>query len=185
MAQVNINDVPIEQLFVYAQSFNLDATPGVTSDADLRAMVRAAIGGLDTIEIDLGEPEETRSVAQQISSNRDLSHYSNDPKVIINIASDDMNGGSRPFPIGVNGVPIWVRRDEDVAIPYRFYLALKNAVEKDFEVYTDPVTGLLKERQFERQAHRFTVVSMPSKQEIDAFHERTRHIKNGSLRQAA
>lgn len=178
--QTKIEDVPYATLIERAKAMALDVSPGSTSNSDLVAMVRAAVGG-DTIEID----DVVDTVAVQIAKNPDLSHYRHDPKVTVNIASDDQNGGSHPFPIGCNGVPIWLRRDEDVEIPYRFYLALNNAIEKDFEVFVDPVTGQMAEREFERNAIRFTVRNMPSAEEIALFHERTKHIKSGSQRLAA
>lgn len=180
-----IDDAPYDKLLEFAQTLNLDPAPrrGITSSADLRALVKAATGS-ELVALPDEAPADM-TVAAQLSTNPDLAHYKNDPKVKVNIASDEMNGGSHPFPIGCNGMPIWVRRDEDVEIPYRFYLALNNAVEKDFETYTDPVTGMLKERVFERQAIRFTVRSMPSDEEIAAFHERTKDIRSGNIRMAA
>ncbi len=179
--QIRIDDASYDQLLIAAEVLALDAKRGITKKEDLRALVRAAVAGNDTIEV----PGDEAPAVVVARSNSDSAHHSNDPKVVINIASDDATGGSHPFPVSNNGVMLLLKRDTEVEIPYRHYLVLNDAVETILEPYTDQQTGQPKVRETKQHAVRFTVKRLPSEAEIAAFHERTRNIKAGGMRKAA
>jgi hypothetical protein len=63
----------------------------------------------------------------------------NDPKVRMIISQSEGAGGQRPVFVMVNNVPMLLPRGEEIDVPYRYYLALRNAVgeavEMDLETY--------------------------------------------------
>jgi hypothetical protein len=89
-----------------------------------------------------------------------------DPKVKINISREAGPGGDRAVPVSVNGVAMVIPRGEDVTVPYRFYLALRNAITTLVE--QDPNT--LEEFRRDTPSYPFQVVGpLPSEAEIAAW----------------
>lgn len=98
---------------------------------------------------------------------------SHDPKVRLRIEGHEGVGGKRSVPVGVNGVHMLIPRQKEVDVPYRYYLVLKNAVRTHYQ--QDQETNDM--IATEVPAYPFQVVKMPSEEEIEAWHERTRGIR--------
>jgi len=78
----------------------------------------------------------------------------NDPKVTINISLQPEQGGDRPVEVGVNGSMMMLPRGEDIDVPLRYVIALKNA--KTTQYSRNPQTGDLTAGDV--QLHPFNVV---------------------------
>lgn len=178
--KVALENATRPQLYHFAKAMQLDVNFIGATEASLLDLIRKAIPGITEIDAADSEPGPVLSNTTDIKS----THYRNDPKVIVNIASDDANGGSQPFPICNNGDHILVKRDTDVAIPYRHYLVLLDAVETVFRQETDPATGRPRTVESQQNAVRFNAKGIPSDEEIAAFHERTKDLGR-ELRKAA
>lgn len=91
-----------------------------------------------------------------------------DPKVRLVIHRQEGKGGDRDLPVSVNGATILIPRGKQVEVPYRYFLALKNAVQTIVE--QDEIT--LEEIRRDVPSYPFEVASggMPSQAEIDAWH---------------
>lgn len=175
-----IEQANYNELMRFALEHGLDVQYRQTKVDEVRSLIRTAFGdNVEIPEITAAKPgdeggERKRAVpAEKVAVDPS---YRNDPKVIVNIASDDANGGSRHYPICVNGDQIHVKRDIDVAIPYRHYLALKNARETVMRQEYDPARQKFITVETEQYAVRFSVSAMPSPEEIQAFHERTKDV---------
>lgn len=116
------------KLVKFAQQQGLDARHGIKGD-DLIALIDAAFPGITEFELvgaDDADDSPARAVEVEGGGNRELtSGYRDDPKVIVNIPTDKENGGAHALPVCVNGDHILIKRNIDVAIPYRFYEALR------------------------------------------------------------
>lgn len=182
MKKIPLITASYRDLVRFAQENGLDARMRVHDKETVISMIRAAMPNVDEIEV---EEEAEPAAKSNVSKITNAAHYNNDPKVVVNIASDPANGGSRHFPIAVNGDQILVARDTDVPIPYRHYLALENAVETVFRQEQDPLTGTPKTIASQRKAVSYTVRKMPASDEIEAFHRNTADIGRESPRAAA
>jgi hypothetical protein len=182
-----IHEAGYNDLMRFAVDNGLDVTHGKTKLAEVREKVELAYGA--DFQVPIGssagsEPEV--AVVRPAAEGKSLSaNYHDDPKVVVNIASDPLNGGSHHWPICVNGDQILVKRDTDVAIPYRHYLALKNARETTMRQEFDGNNQKYTTIESEQYAVRFSVVDMPGKAEIEAFHERTKDLGREPVKQAA
>jgi hypothetical protein len=143
----------------------------------LSSQLQAAYPDMTEFELDDDGHDATNIAANlDVGSGSGLgTHYHDDPKVLINISSDDENGGKRPVPVCVNGDFIWIARNLNVPIPYRFYVALRNALQTDFHQEDGPnhTTLLVGE---ERYAYRFNVLESPPAAEIAAWQARTKDL---------
>jgi hypothetical protein len=85
---------------------------------------------------------------------------SNDPKVRLRLGETELPGGKEPAVIAVNGRTVVIQRKLVVDLPYRFYLAMRNAVRELVfsEVTNFPV---------------LEIIAMPTADEIKRWHERT------------
>ena len=85
-----------------------------------------------------------------------------DPMVRMFINEAEGAGGQRPVFVSVNHVPFLIPRGEEVDVPYRFFLALKNAVgtiyEQDTNTYEVPGR--------EVPTYPYNVVRMPTPDEM-------------------
>ena len=169
--KIAIDTKNYSELIKWAKAQNLDVQHGRTSGDELIAKIHAVFPDLTEVEIE-GEPETVMVVSGETGAL--TANYRHDPKVIVNIASDSENGGSHPVPVCVNGDHILIKRNADVAIPYRFYVALNNAVQTDLRQETNEQTGKIYTVFEERQAIRFSSKGVPSDDEIAAWHKRTR-----------
>lgn len=93
----------------------------------------------------------------------------NDPIVVLKIQKTSLPGGRDPVPVSVNGVAKVIQRELVAQVPYRFYLALQDALRE--EVTQDFETGDL--RTDEVTNYPMQVMAMPSAEEIAEFHRRT------------
>lgn len=166
------------ELMRFAKENDLDVTYSVTKADEVRSKIRAAFGEVEIPSSDAPAVENKPSPIIDAG-------YRSDPKVIVNISSDDANGGKRHYPICVNGDQILVKRDTDVAIPYRHYIALRNAKETVMSQDFDSAKMKYITVERDQYAVRFNVISMPSQDEIDAFHERTKNIGREPVKAAA
>ena len=91
----------------------------------------------------------------------------NDPKVRLTVAMNESPGGSRDFFVSVNNVAMLVPRGEEIHLPYRYYLVLKNAVSTTFTM--DPETFENVPRDV--PAYPFSVVTLPTDEEMRGWHE--------------
>lgn len=171
-------------LMRFASESGLDVTYGKTKLDEVRSKVVAAFG--DAIDIPVGKASEPEQVAAMTDTDAlKTSAYRDDPKVTVNIASDPQNGGNHPYPICVNGDQILVKRDIDVAIPYRHFIALRNARETVMRQEFDSANQRYTTIESEQYACRFSVVDMPTQSEIEQFHERTKDLGREPVKQAA
>lgn len=99
-------------------------------------------------------------------------HYSNDPVVMIRVASTREPGGNRAVFVGVNGDGFLIQRDRDVNVPYRVYEALEHALEERYE-FIDGGPGERPSLE-PREAHSyaFNIRRMPSDEEVEAWRAR-------------
>lgn len=182
--KIPLDQASYQQLLNYAQlSLGLEVKNG-THTAKLLAAIEAAKPGIteidlvaDAAEILLQPPfvaVDTAAGSAEIPVGKDGAHYRYDPKVTVNI--NESETAKNDVILSVNGDSITVKRGVDVAIPYRFYLAMKQAEETIYRD-TDELdrrTGLPIKEAVVRPATPFnTVGQFPSASEIAAFHQRT------------
>lgn len=188
LVKIPINDATNAQLLFYAQQVvGLDVNKGA-SNAILRGKIEQAQPGTAEIDVESGSltaeqaPTQNTPVssdaddgAETIPAGRLGAHWRYDPKVKVNISQTSDKTRSKDVHIAVNGEVIIVKRGESVSIPYRHYLALRDGVER-VGIETDeinPVTHMPIIAWVDRPSYEFSVLSMPSEEEIRAFHERT------------
>lgn len=175
-----IDEASFNELLTAGQNLGLDVKHGRNSKDELRDMLRAATLS-DEIEVEDVSP--FASSITPIQAGGDPGHSRHDPKVTISITPNKEAYGKH-VPVCVNGDNLVLEVGKEVSIPYRHYLALKNAVEIVLTQEQDSRTGELIEVETPAYTIQFNVLSLPSQAEIDAFHERTRDIKSG-MRKAA
>lgn len=182
-----IHEAGYNDLMRFASDNGLDVTHGKTKLPEVRDKIALAYGADFQVPVGgSGASEPEVAVVRPAVEGTQLSaNYQHDPKVTVNIASDPLNGGSHHWPICVNGDQILVKRDTDVAIPYRHFLALKNAREIVMSQEYDGANRRYITSEAEQYAVRFSVIDMPSKDEIAAFHERTKDVGREPAKQAA
>lgn len=122
----------------------------------------------DELVLDGSQVVTPEPTAQEIGLNN--RHYRHDPKVTLTILTTDRPGGKEPAAPSVNGSPcLVIPRGKPVTIPYRFYLALKEAHEVKFE--QDEKFNWIETRHTN---YPLTDVQLPPQAEIDAWFERTK-----------
>ena len=143
-------------------------------ETTLRSKIRQAYGGDEiTIMVDeTGGSDESQADAPVAPSETPNdgkalrgSSAKGDPKVKITIAEVEGAGGKRAVPVGVNGVMMLVPRGKPVDIPYRYYLALKNAVKTTYEQDKETQEVI----SSEVPSYPMSVNTMPAQAEIDAY----------------
>ena len=78
------------------------------------------------------QPDEgvaVRREAQELASLKTSHHYRDDPVVEVEITETSLPGGNEPAYVSVNGHNLVIPRNKVWKLPYRFYLALKDAHE--------------------------------------------------------
>lgn len=121
---------------------------------------------------DISEPVASGGWASGVS---DPMHHSHDPRIVINIPRTDDKRRTRDVTVQVNGVTFQIQREKDVAVPYRVYLALKDALEKaavDGEEINRVTLEPIKVWS-DVPSYPFSVVEAPPKEEVEAWKERT------------
>lgn len=125
-----------------------------------------------------GEPvdmEPDASPAGWASGVGDPMHHSHDPKITISIARTDDKRRTKDVTVQVNGVTFQIMREKEVPVPYRVYLALKDAME-DAAVDGDEINPVTLEPikvWAKVPSYPFSVIEKPPQAEIDAWMERT------------
>jgi hypothetical protein len=108
-------------------------------------------------------------------------HFSNDPLVHLTITPTNDRMRSREVSVIVGPNQWWLMRGEPLAVPYRCYLALQQAVEYEM-VPTgefDPLTQMPIAEYQKQQPYPFTVEQsrFPTPDEIRDFHAHTDHVQ--------
>lgn len=190
LVKVNVADATAAQLRWYANvALGLDSIKKGTSAANIIGKIHAVKPGLVEIEIPndvvedvAAEPVMAKGMvlgnvdASNIPAGREGQHPKYDPKVTIQVQrTNDKRRAKRVF-VTCNGYVLEIQRGVDVKIPYRHYLVLMDAKEM-VSVEMDeinPVTRLPMREWVEQQSYDFSVKALPSQEEIDAWHERTK-----------
>lgn len=190
---VSIDNASYQQLAHFITSQNLDIPRG-SNAVGLRARIRQGFPDLTEITVpddlsaraegtaakpkntvlapaaDVGEGPSRPS----FPSGRAAQHFRYDPKVRLEVLPSSDPTRAKDVQVAVQGDVILIRRGREVEVPYRFYLALNEAVE---QVARDtdqehPESGLPIKEWVEQKSYPFSIISMPSNAEIDAWHER-------------
>ncbi len=96
-----------------------------------------------------------------------VKNFSDAPKITIRIPEQDRPGGKRPVEVSVNGITMLIPRNQDCEIPYPYYEALKNAVQK---TYTQNPDGG-DEISSESPNYPFTIVRMANPEHLHKWME--------------
>lgn len=187
MAKIPVHQSQYNLMMKFAKLNGLEVKHGLTKGPELMEIFESTWPGMTEFELPedgeagaLGQPTQeplpSYAAQRQAEVGDDMTHYSFDPKVVVNIPSDAENGGAHPVPVCVNGDHILIMRNTDVPIPYRFYEALRIAVETNYrqeapESGGKPVT--ISER---RHAFRFSTLEMPPRDEIEAYRKRNASV---------
>lgn len=182
-AKIPLDDANRDQLFHFARAMlNLDVNDKC-NNATLRAKILAASPGTTHIFVPhtmatVIEQAPAAAAAAQVeakaSTGKLSTHFRDDPKVRLMVQETTELTRAKDVQVAVQGDVIIIRRGTEVDIPYRFYLALKDAVEqvaRDTDEI-NPQTGLPIKEWVERHSYPFSVFSMPSQTEIDAWNKR-------------
>lgn len=168
----NIGDATTEEVRDYATTFLGIPTEGITTD-EVLAKVRAATEG-DTIFVRVApEPADMAGVPPpdvepQSKLQGGLGH--SDPKVGIVLHNEERDGNviNRHKEVGVNGVVWLLKRGERIDVPYRVFLALKNA---ERSVITHNGEGEVMTQNVKSTP--YNIEHMPSAAEIADWEKRT------------
>lgn len=187
LVKLPINEATNKQLLYYAQRIvGLEVNKG-TNSANIIAKIEEAMPGTTEIDVE-AESESSADHAppaplasavmatdESIPEGRAGAHFRYDPKVIVEVSHTSDKTRAKDVQVSVNGDVIIIKRGQKVSIPYRHYLALRDAIEK-VGIETDeinPVTHMPKIEFVDRPSYEFSVIAMPSEEEVAAFHERT------------
>jgi len=148
--------------------------PGVPRDAaPAKPIVSGAVRPGITAN---GEPVEAAPASTGwASSVADPMHHSHDPRVVISISRTDDKRRTKDVTVQVNGVTFIIQREKEIAVPYRVYLALRDALENaavDGDEF-NPVTGDAIKVWAKVPSYPFSVIEKPPQAEVDAWLERT------------
>lgn len=132
------------------------------------------------VEVDaLGQVQDQKSVQDILPQQRLRGSIDEDePRVTVRIMQTEMPGGRDPVPIGVNGVTVVAQRNMDVSMPYRFYLALLNAVRTVVDQIPDPSNPRMRETiEIQVTNYPVTVVKPADPDAVKAWFERTKDLE--------
>lgn len=122
-----------------------------------------------------GEGQAERPAAVSLPASAELAHASRDPKVRLKVLKTDDKRRARDVTIAVNGDVYRLQRGVEVEVPYRVYLALRDAVERA-AVPTDeinPFTGEPIMGWEDVLSYPFEIRAMPSDEDIAHWHAAT------------
>lgn len=178
--------IPLDQarnkaLFHFAAVvLGLEVSSGA-NDTTLRSKILAAAPDTTEIKVpaNVAGPAAPAAVAPAAPSTPDVarkltSHFRDDPRVEISVIDSADKTRAKDVQIAVNGDVVIIQRGQKVDIPYRHFLALRDAVET-IGRETDqinPVTGLPIIEWVMQPSYPFSVFKMPSEAEIAAYHAR-------------
>lgn len=187
MAKIPVHSSQYNAMMKFAKLNGLEVKHGLTKGPELMEIFESTWPGMTEFELledgetrEPGQPTQeavpTYAARRQAEAGDDETHYSFDPKVIVNIPSDAENGGSHPVPVCVNGDHILIHRNMDVPIPYRFYEALRIAVETNYRQEAPESGGKPITISELRHAFRFSTLEMPPRDEIEAYRKRNANV---------
>lgn len=148
---VKLEDATADQLRLWCMMYLGQSMPPNTKPETMAAKLRAI--GHEEFEV---EENAGGAVAERLPSSRGAGPAPNapqtvedylalypkgvpdltgmrDPPVIMMIPHQDKEGGQRPVFVGVNGTSYTIPRGKNVSVPWRYYLALKDAVEATYQ----------------------------------------------------
>jgi hypothetical protein len=91
----------------------------------------------------------------------------NDPLVRVTFAMTEDAGGDRAIFASVNNVGMLVPRGEEIQLPYRYFIALKNAVVTTYTMDTETFENIPRDVP----AYAFSVVALPTEEEMQGWHK--------------
>ena len=181
MTKIALEQATVAQLTLYATTvLGLDIADRTPKPVIISKICAAAP---ELAEIEVPDDAETeaspspvpigsrrrRDAAAQAQAGEGLRGSSkSDPRVSLMIFESSEAGGKRPVYVGVNGTGMLIPRGQKVDVPYRYYLALSDAVQT---VHVQNEDGTEESRDV--NSYPFQVLAMPSEAEIDAWHDRT------------
>lgn len=186
MPKIKLHDARPDQLRKHAGVvMGLEISPNNTAQ-QLIAKMQQADPGLTEIDVEDDAPaaigNAPRSPAQVVSAaaGKLSTHYHDDPKVLIVIPSSKEPGGDKDVQVSVNGDTFLLQRDQETEIPYRIFLALRDAKEKDIN-QTIPKPGVpAKITIRDVFSYPFQVLRPAMPDEIAAWEERTGSMELGT-----
>lgn len=188
LIKVKLDEASNPQLRFYCEAIlNLDGIKPVGQSNSYYISRIKAVAGDEIEEIEL--PKESLKFAAptpravdiaptpegEIPSGPAGQHYMYDPKVEITIAPTNDKQRSRDVQVAVNGDAFIMQRGKKIAIPYRVYLALENAIEtvaRDTDEI-NPQSQMAVKEWVEQPSYSFTIHKLPTDEEIAAWHRRT------------
>ncbi len=177
---IALRDADLEELFYFANTVLQLNVPRTTKEDNLRGKIMMAHEGDITVPVDMSAsaPAEVRSTT---TSPLKQGSSKGVPKVMLNIAVAEGDGGDRPVPVGVNGSIMLVPRGKDVEVPWPYYLALKAAVKTIHAQDTN--TGDMESH--DTPSYPFSVRREPPQEEIDAWYEKEADSASGAAEKKA
>lgn len=184
LVKIPINEASNKQLLFYAQRvLGLDVNKGA-NNSTIIAKIESAQPG--TTEIDVEETADmqtnassgdtlTPAAADVPEDTHQAAHFRHDPKVTVRISPTSDKTRAKDVQIAVNGDVVIVKRGAEVPIPYRHYLALRDAVEKVGRETDEinPKTHMPIIEWVDLPSYEYSVLRMPTDAEIADFHKRT------------
>lgn len=186
--KVQLDDASHPQLRYYCEAIlNLDGIKPVgQSSSYYIARIRAVLGD-EINEIEL--PADSVNFAAPKPAAIDIAptpegaipsgvagqHYMYDPKVELTIAPTNDRTRSRDVQVAVNGDAFIMQRGKRIAVPYRVYLALKDAIEtvsRDTDEI-NPQSQMPVKEWVEQPSYSFTENKLPTDEQIAEWHRRT------------
>jgi hypothetical protein len=183
---ISLAEANNKQLMYHAATvLGLDGIRKGQSDAFLRGKIESASPGTSTIQFDPAvtgdDADPTVPVqAEPLPDNatpRQMAHYRFDPKVEL-VISKAPDTKFHDLHLSVNGETMTVQRGERILLPWRFFLSLRDSrVTKMVETgETNPMTGLAVLEPQDQPSYQYSVYQMPTQDEIDDWHERTKDV---------
>lgn len=186
---VKLQDADAKQLRQYAELLGLEAKSGMNKP-QLIALIQRSDPSIEEIPVKSEEAAPVVDLTQPSAAAPDIPpapgpvvdrggapgvmpHYSTDPKVELTIAKTSETTRSKDVTVAINGDVFRMQRGQRVAVPYRVYLALQDAKEKQAVETGDEVNGIPVREWQEVYSYPFQVFSMPSDEEIAEWHART------------
>ena len=191
MITVPLNEASNIQLRWYASTaLNIDGIKSGQQNGVLIGKIKAVAPDLEQIAVpEFLEADPTTGVIQvgaptppdapAIISTlhpRQAAHYRFDPKVKVFVGEAYDGTRVKEVQLSVCGDTLTIKRGSTVEIPYRFYLALQQSIERFFRDTDEmnPLTGMPIKEIVERPTVAHSLAGpLPSAEEIAEFHKRT------------
>lgn len=165
---LGIEDIKAGQKNDFLMS-KISAVDSSLSEIIVPVDIKAALNGEDQEE----NQRPAVEVAGQATSLVAKTHFTNDPRIEVNLGRSSEDGKPDRIPVCVNGDTIVIQRGKWVNIPYRHFLALEDAKEIiRVEDGVDPATQAVTYRDEETQSYAVSSRNGPSQNIIDAWHAR-------------